>query len=653
MKKGVAVQTLVQIVLAVLVITAGGYFIMGPGRVYFMGVLEYLKNLLGLGSINKDISHNLKMAVLCSHYRCKYGCESNEVEKIKWVENGEVVNCIDYCKLTDYMEDKNKLRIDGKMVDRKKTVCDENSFNYPVEFENRENNLIITHSEWDYFDCILPTEENARQGNLADEVNLVSVNSEVLGEIISQTESCEISKTAARAGIVTDEAYEKFSIKTGKVYLYSTFEDEAGSDINYTTYITSEPRYIIIEPDKSKTFEVIHDQKSTGDQDAKINRIVVKKDDFILESAILTYGYYIAYPNSPTVEFKFKCPGSSDFSSDKLSISLGHEDKLCSGTFEFVLNNEPEIIGTKSIIHKFKIKYLDKECYPITDQTECENSGCRPCRVESRDEDGKYAWEFVSCCYQGQPTSDCNQCKSSEPEKVRYWCGSITNQKECEKNPVCEVCTYVDLDSWEEDLTVCCVKGRCNYWSGCKELNPGDECEGIGDSGCPDTAPCTEKDGEWFCLESRPKCKSPNRCDSYCPSGRKLDGYSCEEDRFCCRPETGMIINPPFPMFGESFAVKYVSETAYINVYLLVKYPDGDIKYKPVDSDDIESKDGFYSWSWTIGKDSSDNFVYSDDQMGEYDIEVWVNVKDGNPNGSGSEEIPEGGKATVDLSGMG
>lgn len=39
--------------------------------------------------------------------------------------------------------------------------------------------------------------------------------------------------------------------------------------------------------------------------------------------------------------------------------------------------------------------------------------------------------------------------------------------------------------------------------------------------------------------------------------------------------------------------------------------------------------------------------------MGEYDIEVWVNVKDGNPNGSGSEEIPDNGKATVDLSGMG
>ncbi|MHA1749295.1 MAG: hypothetical protein ACTSYF_11715, partial [Promethearchaeota archaeon] len=104
MRKGVATKTLVEIILAVMVIVIGGYFIMGPERTYFQGFLDYLKSLFGMGSISEDVSNNLKMAVLCSHYRCKYGCGSNEVEEIKWVENGKEVQCSDYCKLNDYMD---------------------------------------------------------------------------------------------------------------------------------------------------------------------------------------------------------------------------------------------------------------------------------------------------------------------------------------------------------------------------------------------------------------------------------------------------------------------------------------------------------------------------------------------------------------------
>ncbi|MFH7880535.1 MAG: hypothetical protein QXI09_00810 [Candidatus Aenigmatarchaeota archaeon] len=70
---------------------------------------------------------SIESAVLCSLYRCTYGCMSAEVEKISWREDGKLVKCKDFCNNIpeDTYEDKNM-----------KTVC---SPNFPVSINLKKN----------------------------------------------------------------------------------------------------------------------------------------------------------------------------------------------------------------------------------------------------------------------------------------------------------------------------------------------------------------------------------------------------------------------------------------------------------------------------------------------------------------------------------
>lgn len=70
---------------------------------------------------------SIESAVVCSLYRCTYGCMSAEVEKISWKEDDKLVKCKDFCNNIpeDAYEDKNM-----------KTVC---SPDFPVSINLKKN----------------------------------------------------------------------------------------------------------------------------------------------------------------------------------------------------------------------------------------------------------------------------------------------------------------------------------------------------------------------------------------------------------------------------------------------------------------------------------------------------------------------------------
>jgi len=332
----------------------------------------------------------------------------------------------------------------------------------------------------------------------------------------------------------------------------------------------------------------------------------------------------------------------------------GDKKKFCNDIFEITLN-DIEASAKIPIVNSeysgtFTIKFNDPDCYSKS-ISNCESTqDCKIChRTSSFADEGS----SERCCYTGQ---ECQYCP--EPEEIdMFACSGLTNSecKEMEEKGYCEYCE--ENIQFGEPATSCCVVGRCDEWTGsCSDLDCGEECLGKGDPGCPDQCPCIYGRDGYFCIDSRSKCESPNQCLTVCPSNRRLESYSCDDDRVCCEPELGLSVYPPEPGLNHIITIKYADTTGHVDIILKIKYPDGTEQYQG--NPYMEQGDGLYFWSWFMRQDTDreENPLVAGEfelkETGEYTAEFWVNVKDGKPDGNPSLEVKKG-EITFEVKGVG
>ncbi|PIX51079.1 MAG: hypothetical protein COZ52_00760 [Candidatus Aenigmarchaeota archaeon CG_4_8_14_3_um_filter_37_24] len=125
MSKGMAEETVYKLVLAVLLIVVMSWFLLGPGKNIMNGFLDYLMSLFGMDPASQRLAKSFQVALTCSYYRCKDGCDKPGLDKLQWKDSEDKIwSCKDdFCnkEWTDTGEE------DGK-------ICDDDTKAHPVTF---------------------------------------------------------------------------------------------------------------------------------------------------------------------------------------------------------------------------------------------------------------------------------------------------------------------------------------------------------------------------------------------------------------------------------------------------------------------------------------------------------------------------------------
>jgi len=384
LKKGaVAIQTIVYLVLAIGVI-AVGYLVLG--NVLEIDLMEFLK-------MNFNIEPPvLESMIKCSYYRCKEGCDSNEVMGLEWKNwYGEEVKCKDFCELDEWKD------ADGK-------ICNLNSFQYPVEMGNYKSKKIVTKNDLEVFQCFLPQEGNGfdfgdvitniifRLPRVAidntisllelilsghrPETNFLVIENDIIDDSLSkQNKGCFFRGQK----IVDRDSYEEIALKDTSVYISTYYDELTLYSILHSyltkvsnTFVISSPKYILIEADE------LDEVKITKDSDIK-RRISVQDSGFVFDESKI----WISKIDSNGFLIEISYDGTS----------VGHYFKDVNDEYKLYLYNLKLVrIDSDSLV--FEIIYEDPECHKISNKDDCYLSYCSPCLDISNN--------FKECLYYAQ-----------------------------------------------------------------------------------------------------------------------------------------------------------------------------------------------------------------------------------------------------------
>ncbi len=470
MGKGVATKTLVEISLAILVIIVVGYFLLGPGVSAMMGLMDYIKEQLGLDIYEQELQKDLfKEALKCSYYRCTRGCLEIDDDDF-WR-----ISCkTDFCSSSQWMDDDYK-------------ICGWNAVQYPVEVELERDITLSREDDLSRYNCIFPT---GGEMGLEDYIINIILRKpreayEILGFLFGEKIEKNLlllddalidknkveKKTCWIGGKNYGNSYEEVGILEGNMYITSDYSEREGTFVRdmeaENTFILAEPAYKIIPYDREK--RITFENAGVGGN----YRIVVKGEQGDSET-------YIRFDR---------------IGRDCLDINVGCG--LNEESWELCKDNPMSFCGAYILLDymgkegdevSIKIKYTDPKChdrYP-EDSLDC-STLCKSCMKNPRH-------DLIPnmCCYLKESCGEEGVCENFEPDlKCGESClegGAFRCPEECP-------CTYFG----DGEVALCLSESE----EVDEDLECGDECN-PGDNQCPsECSLCGEfPDGKYRCTEN-------------------------------------------------------------------------------------------------------------------------------------------------------